>query len=239
MPRRSKKVLEAREKKAQEQFLTLLCMTPSTLSEEDLRQAEQEIARIESMTDEELHAYYQSPDGLAVIAEYREQERELEELEATPIEQRPNPLGRKLIRHGKLEFYQKIHARVMAGVPRKQIAEELDISVNTLKIALRTLRKLTGDDYETHKKTHRHQSWSDTTKCPQCRAHINEGHNVFGEDKRRVQRQKREVPISQLDKSEDNLHYWNIKQTGNHGTSSHGVGVLLDEDENENENTGC
>jgi hypothetical protein len=238
MPRRSKKVLEAKEKKAQEQFLILLCMTPSTLAEEDLRQAEQEIARIESMSDEELRAYYQSPEGLAEIVEYRELKRELDELEAMPIDQRPSLLGRKLIRSATLELYREIHSRVVRGEKRKKIAYELGISINTLKMALRALRRHTGNDYETHLKTHRHRTWEEKTKCPQCRGHIYEGHNTYGEDKRRVQREKREIPFSHNKQSKndpdyaDKLHYRHVRQPGNRSTSAHGVG-RIDESEDE------
>lgn len=192
MPRRSKKILKDREQKAQEQFRALLELTPFNISEHDSQLIEQEIVRIDSMTDAQLQAYYRTPEGLAEIAEYRAMEKELDDLEAMPIEQRPDPLGRKLIRREKLEFYREIEVRAMRGMPRRRIADELSllyrkrISANTIKMALRALRKLTGQDYRNHK--HREE---DFKKCPQCRGYAYQGTNLHGEDRRRLQRKKK------------------------------------------------
>jgi hypothetical protein len=200
MPRRSKKILTARHHKAQEQMLALLEMTPAKISEEYLRRAEEEIARFEPMSDKELEAYYRTPEGIAEIAEYRELEREFKEWETTPIEQRSNPLGRKLIRRGKLEFYLEINARVVRGMPRKKIVDELSllyrkrISANTIKVALRALRKLTRQDYRHH--SHR---GVDFNHCPQCRGYAYQGRNLHGEDRRRLQRKKKIDEIVRAD----------------------------------------
>ena len=137
MPRRSRKLLKAREEEAQRQMLALLSMTSVNLSDEDLRQVEEEIQRVELMTDAELQVYYSSSEGLADIACAQEVEQTFKQLEATPIEQRPNLLGRKLLRSGKLEFYQQIHTRVVKGVPRKVIADELGIASNCLNALFR------------------------------------------------------------------------------------------------------
>jgi hypothetical protein len=91
MPRLTKKALKARLEKAHEQWGSLVLFgLPVDVSEEDLRKAEEEAARIESMTDKELEEYYLSPAGCAELAYERKIERELEEIEATPIEQRPS-----------------------------------------------------------------------------------------------------------------------------------------------------
>ena len=75
IPRRSRKVLMARQEKAQEQMSALMGMTPVNISEEDLRWAEEEFQKIESMTDAELHDYYTSdPDGISEDR-FRRQER--------------------------------------------------------------------------------------------------------------------------------------------------------------------
>jgi len=226
MPRRSKKILKAREEKAHEQWWALLEMTPLNVSEDELRRVEEEIAQIESMTDEELQAYYSTPEGLVEIA----QEREFNlQWEATPIEQRSNPLGRKLIRRGKLEFYREIHTRLIRGMPRKKIAHELGllygrkISSDTVKVAIRGLRKLTGQDYR-----HHHHRGEDFNKCSQCRGYAYQGSNFYGEDKRRLQRKKKldgtVIPISQLADNDDDksdgdplgwLEYQNVQQAGN------------------------
>src|SRR5262245_59008040 len=171
MPRRSLKSLQAREEKAQQQMLALLYMTPVNLSGEDLRKVEEEIERIESMTDEDLRNYYRSPIGLAEIEYDKKIEREIAEWEATSLEQRPTSLGRKLIRCGKLEFYREIHARLIRGMSRKKIAAELGVSIHRLKIALRALRRLTGEDY----KHHRHGNPVEFNRCPQCRGYANSG----------------------------------------------------------------
>ena len=144
MPRLTKKALKTKLEKAHEQWGRLVMFgVPVAVSEEDLRKAEEKAARFESMTDDELDEYYRSPAGCAELDHERELDRELEEIEAIPIEQRPNPLGRKLIRRGKLEFYQNVLSRVGQGIPRKKIAEELEVSVNTIKVALRVARRLT------------------------------------------------------------------------------------------------
>jgi hypothetical protein len=200
MPRLTKKALKARLEKAQEQWESLVWMVPVNVPEEDLRKAEEEAARIESMTDEELEEYYRSPAGLAELAYERQLEREFEEMESIPIEQRPNPLGRKLIREGKLEYYQNVATRVTQGIQRKKIADELGVSLSAIKFALRVVRRLTGQDY-TH---HKHNTWEDSTRCPQCRGYLNsDTHKPYGEklDGTRETRRKhkrKEIPQSEL-----------------------------------------
>jgi hypothetical protein len=54
MPRRSKKILMAREKEAQDQMLVLTEMTPINVPDQVLRQVDEETKRLESMSDEEL-----------------------------------------------------------------------------------------------------------------------------------------------------------------------------------------
>src|SRR5215510_2184203 len=198
MPRRSLKSLQAKEEKAQQQMWALLYMTPGNLTDEDLRWAEEELARLESMTDEDLEEYYRSPAGQAEIA----YERKLEKEEAGPIEQRPNALGRKLIRAGKLEFYQAIHSRVLKGLPRKKIAEELGVSIHRVKMALRALRRLTGQNYEHHRHGNNPEEFN---RCPQCRGYFNRGtkklhgEKLDGTPERRRKHKQKEIPESRLD----------------------------------------
>jgi len=201
MPRLTKKALKARLEKAHQQWGSLVLFgIPVNVSDETLRKAEEEAARIESMTDEELEEYYRSPAGRAELEYERKLEREVEEAEAIPIEERPNPLGRKLIRRGKLEYYQKVATRVAQGIPRKKIADELGVSVSAIKFALRVVRRLTGQDY-TH---HNHTTWEDSMRCPQCRSHLNTNtHKPYGEKldgtpEPRRKHKRKEIPQSRF-----------------------------------------
>jgi DNA-directed RNA polymerase specialized sigma24 family protein len=166
--RRTVKLLNSRLQKAQQQILALLEMTPLNVTEEEW-----------AFADAELDA----DDIVALEAEYYEADygRGLEALQ--------NPLGRKLFRRGKLEFYREILNRVMSGMPRKQIAEELNVSLSTVKQALRTIRRLTNQDY-TH---HRHDA-DDFYRCPQCRGYASKDSRSEYNPLRK--RKQKEIPIS-------------------------------------------
>src|SRR5262245_45448325 len=190
--RQTKKALKARLEKAHEQWVTLALMVPVKWSEEDLRKAEEETARFELMTDEELEEYYRSPEGLAELAYERKLDREEEEFEAIPIEERPNPLGRRLIRRDKLEFYQNVLTKVGQGMPWKKIAAELGVSVSTIKMALRVVRRLTGKDH----RHDQHKNPEDFNECRQCRGFVNQGTRSEYDSNPRRRHKKNEIPLS-------------------------------------------
>jgi len=222
MPRQTKKALKARLEKAHEQWVTLALMVPVKWSEEDLRKAEEETARFELMTDEELDEYYRSPEGLAELAYERQLDREQEEFEAIPIEERPNPLGRRLIRRGKVEFYQNVVTRVVQGMPRQKIADELRVSVDTIKIALRVVRRLTGQDYTRHQ----HKKLADFNRCPQCRGYANSGNRKPYDEKldgtaeprrkhkrNEISQSRRNMQRGETDEEDENTEQTYIDQT--------------------------
>ena len=176
----------------------LMGMTPFNLSEEDMRQAEEEFQKIESMTDAELQVYYSTdPDGISEMASMQKEAEESEEWERTPIEKRRSPLGRKLIRPGLLELYQQIYDRVAKGVPRKVIASELGISEHRLKMALRNLRRLTGQDPKSLGKSHVHKG-DEYKRCPQCRGYENQDVRSEYDSNPRRRHKKKEIPVSRM-----------------------------------------
>jgi len=85
-------------------------------------------------------------------------------------------------------------------MPRKKIAAELQISIHTVKMVLRVLRRLTGQDH----RNHRHKDEEQFNHCPQCRSYSNWDTRKLYDEKLdetpepRRKRKRKEIPESRL-----------------------------------------
>jgi hypothetical protein len=79
-------------------------------------------------------------------------------------------------------------------MPWKQIAAELGVSVDTIKIALRVVRRLTGQDYTRHQ----HKTPEDFNRCRQCRGFVNQDTRSEYDLNPRRRHKKNEIPVSRI-----------------------------------------
>lgn len=123
----------ARERRAQRQYWALMDLTPAPdLTLEQVEEADRFVA----MTDRELRAYYDGPEGKAEIAQY-----EYDEAHSTPLIH-----GKLRARMNKKAFALQlaVYRLYVQGLGASAIAKDLQRPVSTVQRALESLDKFFG-----------------------------------------------------------------------------------------------
>lgn len=154
MPRLSAQQRETRERDAQARWWAFLEFTRAPLELTPKQMAE--IERFETMTDQELTAYYNSPEGKAEIAQHDQDEANSKPLIHGKRRARPNKKAFDL----QLRVYD-LHTQ---GLGVRAIARKLNRRASTIQRALQSIEVFAElrekDTYEQHV----------LYRCPQCRS---------------------------------------------------------------------
>ncbi len=108
-----------------------------------------------------------------------------------------NGTRRKLPRRNRLPAILETYRRRMEGASYKEIESETGANKDTIKSRLRTARMLAGDHHVFHMRDFNHMR-----ECAQCRGLTYEGIGGYGEDRPKIHRRKKEMPMSSLKKEE-------------------------------------